>query len=127
MCLFLFHLININSSSHTNYCCAADMKELLETLVLFGHMDEARTLHAALKAYTSLLDSTAEPLDDSNCVFVQRKKKEQQQQQQRAEASSSSSSAAAASASSSSSSALSTKRLVPVNVDWDLPLFSSDQ
>jgi hypothetical protein len=52
----------------------ADLKELLDTLVLFGHMTEAKELHAALAALVELVNSTADMLDDSECLYVQRRR-----------------------------------------------------
>ena len=50
------------------------MKELLDTLVLFGHMAEAKDLHATLAALVALINSSADMLDDSECLYVQRRK-----------------------------------------------------
>ncbi|ELR18862.1 elongator complex protein 1, putative [Acanthamoeba castellanii str. Neff] len=52
----------------------SDMKELLDTLVLFGHMAEAKDLHATLAALVALINSSADMLDDSECLYVQRRK-----------------------------------------------------
>lgn len=50
------------------------MKELLEALVLFGHMKEANALHANIAAFVGLINSSTEMLDDSECLYVQRRK-----------------------------------------------------
>jgi hypothetical protein len=66
-----------SSSSSLTFClhsATADLKELLDTLVLFGHMTEAKELHAALAALVELVNSTADMLDDSECLYVQRRR-----------------------------------------------------
>lgn len=51
-----------------------DMRELLEALVLFGHISEARSLHAVIAGLVGLVNSAAEMLDDTECLYVQRRK-----------------------------------------------------
>jgi len=50
------------------------MRELLEALVLFGHISEARSLHAVIAGLVGLVNSAAEMLDDTECLYVQRRK-----------------------------------------------------